>query len=145
MVESVIQKAFLLLLIVASTIHGVESLLQKPFQNLICNNIYRFGVATAAAVCLGPHLSLAEVGPIEIPVPIDQKWSGSLDVKKSLQSSIMCMITIKNADMTIVPRGQDSAIYLTARQPVGFWKNQVTPIKSPPVLTSRTVTTGMKP
>ena len=51
-------------------------------------------------------------------------------------NDIKCIVTVKN--VASLPKGQDPAVYLTARQDVGIWTAQIKNMKPPPILTSRT-------
>lgn len=51
-------------------------------------------------------------------------------------NDIQCVLTVKNA--ALLPKGTDSAIYLTAREDVGIWTAQIKNVKPPPILSSRT-------
>jgi hypothetical protein len=96
-----------------SIICGADSSLPKQ----IYRKVFRATASVAAAICIGnPSSSFADVGT----------------------NDIQCKITLPTTISSVYGQAPASAIYLTAKQDVGFINAQIRNFKPPAILTSRT-------
>lgn len=90
---------------------------ESSLQNQIYRKVFRATASVAVAICVSnPSLSFADVGT----------------------NDIQCKIKLPTTISAIYGQAPASAIYLTAKQDVGFINAQIRNFKPPAILTSRT-------